>query len=64
MPGIIEVSRAVPIGRAIDDIVLLIECSVAGEWKGKSSISYCSDNGSAEQGAAADAPALRKVPFA
>ncbi len=35
MPGVIEVSRAVPIGIAIDNIVLLIECSIEGEWEGK-----------------------------
>jgi hypothetical protein len=35
MPGIIEVSRAVPIGIAIDNIVLLIECSIEGEWEGQ-----------------------------
>ena len=35
MPGIFEVSRAVSIGRAIEDIVLLAECSLEGEWKGQ-----------------------------
>lgn len=32
MPGVIEVSRRVPIGAAIEDILLLVECSVDGEW--------------------------------
>jgi hypothetical protein len=35
MPGIIEASRKVPIGIAIDDIVLLAECSREGEWEGQ-----------------------------
>jgi hypothetical protein len=32
MPGVFEISRAVPIGKAIEDILLLIECSLEGEW--------------------------------
>ena len=35
MPGIFEVSREVPIGVAIDDILLLAECSLEGEWEGQ-----------------------------
>lgn len=35
MPGVIEVSRRVPIGKAIDDVVVLIECSLEGEWEGQ-----------------------------
>lgn len=35
MPGVIEVSRSVPIGIAIDDIVLLAETSHEGEWEGQ-----------------------------
>ncbi len=35
MPGVIEVSRTVPVGRAIDDLVVLIECSFEGEWEGQ-----------------------------
>jgi Domain of unknown function (DUF5615) len=35
MPGVFEVSRAVPVGLAIEDILLLIECSVDGEWEGQ-----------------------------
>ena len=33
MPGVFEVSRAVPIGRAIEDLLLLAECSLDGEWE-------------------------------
>lgn len=33
MPGVFEVSRSVPIGRAIEDILLLTECSLDGEWE-------------------------------
>ena len=35
MPGVFEVSRAVPVGRAIEDILLLAECSLEGEWEGQ-----------------------------
>ena len=35
MPGVFEVSRAVPIGRAIEDILLLAEYSLDGEWEGQ-----------------------------
>lgn len=35
MPGVFEVSRTVPIGRAIEDILLLTECSLDGEWEGQ-----------------------------
>ena len=35
MPGVFEVSRTVSIGRAIEDILLLAECSLDGEWEGQ-----------------------------
>jgi hypothetical protein len=35
MPGVFEVSREVPIGVAIEEILLLAECSLAGEWEGQ-----------------------------
>lgn len=35
MPGVFEVSRAVTIRTAIDDLVLLTECSRHGEWEGQ-----------------------------
>lgn len=35
MPGVFEVSRDVPINRAIEDLLLLAECSLAGEWEGQ-----------------------------
>lgn len=35
MPGVFEVGRSVPIGRAIDDIHLLAECGLDGEWEGQ-----------------------------
>lgn len=35
MPGVFEVSRAIPVGRAIEDILLLAECSLEGEWEGQ-----------------------------
>lgn len=35
MPGVFEVSRQVPIGVAIDDILLIAEYSLPGEWEGE-----------------------------
>ena len=33
MPGVFEVSRSVPVGVAIQEILLLAECSLEGEWE-------------------------------
>ena len=33
MPGVCEVSRMVPIGRAVEEIELLAVCSFAEEWE-------------------------------
>jgi len=35
MPGVFEASRDVPIGRAIEDILLLADYSLDGEWEGQ-----------------------------
>jgi hypothetical protein len=35
MPGVFEVSRDVPIGVAVEDILLLAECSLDDEWEGQ-----------------------------
>jgi predicted nuclease of predicted toxin-antitoxin system len=35
MPGIVVVRELLPVGRAIDDLVVLIECSLESEWKGQ-----------------------------
>ena len=35
MPGVFQVSRVVPVGRAIEDILLLAECSLEGDWEGQ-----------------------------
>lgn len=35
MPGVFEVNRAAPIGQVIEDILLLVECSLEGEWEGQ-----------------------------
>jgi hypothetical protein len=35
MPGVFEVGASVPIGRAIDDLILIVECSLEGEWEGQ-----------------------------
>ena len=35
MPGVFEVGRGVSIGKAIEDILLLAEYSLANEWEGQ-----------------------------
>lgn len=35
MPGVFEVTRRVPLSVAIEEIVLLAECSTEGEWEGQ-----------------------------
>ncbi|HEX8150450.1 MAG TPA: DUF5615 family PIN-like protein [Pyrinomonadaceae bacterium] len=35
MPGVFEVSQQAPIAQAIEDILLLAECSLEGEWEGQ-----------------------------
>jgi hypothetical protein len=35
MPGVFEVGRNVPTGVAFEDILLLAECSLEGEWEGQ-----------------------------
>lgn len=35
MPGVFEVSRSVPIGLAIEEILLIVEYSLEGEWEGQ-----------------------------
>jgi hypothetical protein len=35
MPGVFEVSRSVSISSAIEDILLLAECSLEDEWEGQ-----------------------------
>ncbi|NJR62170.1 MAG: DUF5615 family PIN-like protein [Cyanobacteria bacterium CRU_2_1] len=35
MPGVFEISRRVPVGLAIEEILLLAECSLEGEWEGQ-----------------------------
>jgi hypothetical protein len=35
MPGVIEVDDDLPIGQAINDILLVVEASEQGEWEGQ-----------------------------
>jgi Domain of unknown function (DUF5615) len=35
MPGVFEVSRDLSIGHAIEEILLLAECNLEGEWEGQ-----------------------------
>lgn len=35
MPGVFEISRTLPLGQVIDDLILIAECSAEGEWEGQ-----------------------------
>ena len=35
MPGVLAISQSCPIGKAIEEILLLAECSFEGEWEGQ-----------------------------
>jgi len=35
MPGIVEISRDLPIGEAIMELRFFVECSLEGEWEGQ-----------------------------
>jgi hypothetical protein len=35
MTGVFEIRRTVPLGEAIDELLLLAESSVEGEWEGQ-----------------------------
>jgi hypothetical protein len=35
MPGVFEVAIDLSIARTIDDLLLIVECSVEGEWEGQ-----------------------------
>jgi len=35
MPGLFEAGPSVPIATAIDDLLLIAECSLPGEWEGQ-----------------------------
>jgi hypothetical protein len=35
MPGVFEVSQKIPIGQAIEEILILAEYSLEGEWEGQ-----------------------------
>lgn len=35
LPGVFEVSRSVPVGLAIEELLLIAECSLPGEWEGQ-----------------------------
>ncbi len=35
MPGVFEVGYALPISQVINDILLIAECSLDGEWEGQ-----------------------------
>jgi hypothetical protein len=35
MPGVFEVSDSMPLGQAVEELLLLAECSLEGEWEGQ-----------------------------
>ena len=35
MPGIFEIKRSVPVAIAIDELLIVAECSLDGEWEGQ-----------------------------
>lgn len=35
MPGVFAVSQSIPIRQAIEELMLLVECSLEGEWEGQ-----------------------------
>lgn len=35
MPGVFEITRKVPIGVAIEEILILAQCGLEGEWEGQ-----------------------------
>ena len=35
MPGVFEIPLSAPVGQVIDDLLLLVECSLDGEWEGQ-----------------------------
>ncbi len=35
MPGVFEVATDLSIARAIDDLILIVECGLEGEWEGQ-----------------------------
>lgn len=35
MPGVFKVKRTFPVARAIAELLLIIECSLEGEWEGQ-----------------------------
>jgi hypothetical protein len=41
MPGVFEVRSVAPVGRAIDDLILLAECSVEGNGRDRCASCLC-----------------------
>ena len=35
MPGLVEVKRRIPVGLVIEELILIAECSLDGEWEGQ-----------------------------
>lgn len=35
MPGVVEIDADLPVGSAIEELILIAECSLDGEWEGR-----------------------------
>ena len=35
MPGVFVVAQEIPIGQTIEEVLLIVECSLEGEWEGQ-----------------------------
>ncbi len=35
MPGVFEIGASLGVGRVVDDLILIVECSLEGEWEGQ-----------------------------
>ena|SRR5258708_15518428 len=35
MPGVFEIKRSVPVATAIEELLIIAECSLDGEWEGQ-----------------------------
>lgn len=35
LPGVVAISQSLPVGEAIEELIIFIECSLEGEWEGQ-----------------------------
>jgi hypothetical protein len=61
MPGVFEVARSMPIGQAIEELLLVVECSVQADWEGRVIYLYRESESSARRSAASAARRDRRT---